>query len=114
MTIGLPSLSATASSSSVAARPPAPTSIATRLPWLSTSAARRRSASGGTPGPAVNSGAVGGAPVGVISIQGLGSAVVSSRSGGKVMCATVPLASAWPMPMSTTAGICTGTLTLTL
>jgi hypothetical protein len=62
----------------------------------------------------VNSGAVGVVPVGVISIQGLVSTALSSRPGGKVMCETVPRARAWPMPMSTTAGICTGTFTRTL
>ena len=62
----------------------------------------------------MNSGAVGGVPVGVVSIHGLVSAAVSSRPGGKVMWDTVPLARAWPIPMSTTAGICTGTLTRTL
>ena len=50
----------------------------------------------------------------VVSIHWLVSAAVSSRPGGKVMCDTVPLARAWPIPMSTTAGICTGTLTRTL
>ena len=114
LTTGPATASATASSSSRASSAPAPTSRATRPPWLSTSAARCRSASGGTPGPAVNSGAVGGVPVGVVSIHGLVSAAVSSRPGGKVMCETVPLARAWPIPMSTTAGICTGTLTRTL
>ena len=58
--------------------------------------------------------AVGGVPVGVSSAMMLGSAAVSSSPGGKVMCDTVPLASAWPMPMSTTAGTCRGTSTLTL
>ena len=114
LTTGAATASATASSSSRASSPPAPTSRATRAPWLSTPAARSRSASGGMPGPAVNSGAVGGVPVGVVSIHGLVSDAVSSRPGGKVMCDTVPLARAWPIPMSTTAGICTGTLTRTL
>jgi hypothetical protein len=113
LTIGLESTSATASSSLVAPVPPMPTSIATRAPRFSRAAARSRSSAGGRPGAGTNTGAVGGVE-GVMSIHGLDSAAAGSRLQGKVMCDTVPRAMACPMPMSTTAGICTGTCTRTL
>src|SRR6266542_814954 len=113
LTIGLPSTSATASSSFLAPVPPTPTSTATRRPPLSTAAARSSSAADGTPGAGTNTGAVGGVD-GVMTIQGPDSAAAGSRFHGKLMCETEPRAMALPMPMSTTAGICTGTWTRTL
>ncbi len=113
LTIGLPSTSATASSSLVAPVPPTPISMATRLPSFSTAAARSSSTVAGTPGAATNTGAVGGDEA-VVAIHGPDSAAPGSRLQGKVMCDTEPLATALPMPMSTIAGICTGTWTRAL
>src|SRR5581483_1259805 len=108
-TIGLPSRSATASSSLRARSAPAPARSTILLPALRTAAARSRSPVRGRPGASTSTGAVDGVRAGATASQGLASASATWTSLGIVRCVTVRRDRAWRTARSTSVGIWTGT-----
>ncbi len=114
LTIGAPSASATAITSSRACRAPIPTSIATLDPALSTSAARASSASDGGSCGRLSVGMLAGAPPGPTCRYGSSDSGATWMSLGKVRCATVRFDSALRIARSTTPGSCCGLVTIRL